>query len=249
MIRAVSIFFLLATTTVWAQEKNVSKLNGKIMSTVSNLEGIYIINLKTEKAAISDRDGYFSLPAAVGDTLLLSAVQFKGLRICLTPKSFEGDLFYVKMTPIMNQLNEVIIKRYATINAEALGIIPKGQKSYTPAERKLKAATGMDAKYGLSTSFSIDPLLNLLSGRTAMLKKELAVEKKEQHMQQIENLFDMDFFTKKLKIPSEYVKGFEYYAVENEKFIVILESNNKTSTEFLIGELATKYKDLLASEK
>jgi hypothetical protein len=45
-----------------------------------------------------------------------------------------------------------------------------------------------------------------------------------------------------LKIPSEYVEGFKYYAVENEKFIVILESKNKSTTEFL-GELAIKYKE------
>jgi hypothetical protein len=43
-----------------------------------------------------------------------------------------------------------------------------------------------------------------------------------------------------LKIPSEYVEGFKYYAVENEKLHVILESKNVSTTEFLLGELAIK---------
>jgi hypothetical protein len=49
---------------------------------------------------------------------------------------------------------------------------------------------------------------------------------------------------KYLKIPSEY-EGFKYYAVENKKFIVILESKNKVTTEFLLGELAIKYKEIM----
>jgi hypothetical protein len=39
----------------------------------------------------------------------------------------------------MNQLDEVVIRRYNNINAVSLGIIPN-QKSYTPAERKLRTA-------------------------------------------------------------------------------------------------------------
>ena len=62
-------------------------------------------------------------------------------------------------------------------------------------------------------------------------------------------MFTFDNFVDRLKIPSEYVKGFEYYAIENDKFTVILNSKNKTSTEFLLGELAVKYKEILASEK
>jgi hypothetical protein len=52
----------------------------------------------------------------------------------------------------------------------------------------------------------------------------------------------------KLKIPSEYVKGFEYYSVENEQFVAVLKSKNVTMASFLLGELAFKYKQIIASE-
>ena len=61
-------------------------------------------------------------------------------------------------------------------------------------------------------------------------------------------MFSTDFYVNKLKIPSEYVKGFEYYAVENEGFVTILKSKNVATTTFLIGELAIKYKEIIASE-
>jgi hypothetical protein len=130
--------------------------------------------------------------------------------------------------------------------------VPAGQKTYTEAERKLHTATALNATASatgmVGGSISADPLLNFFSGRTAMLKKEVAVEKKEFFMKLLEHMFSLDHFVDRLKIPLEYVKGFEYYAVENEKFTVILNSKNKTSTEFLLGELAVKYKEIIASE-
>lgn len=252
MTRAVCVFFILMATKALAQEPIPVKLNGKVIAGLSNLEGIYVINLKTEKAVITDKEGYFSIPAAVGDTLMFSATQFKTVRVGLTTEYFQQDLFCVKMNPIVNQLKEVIVKTYSNINAVSLGIIPSNQKKYTAAELKLHTATDLNASASVSGmaggSISADPLLNFLSGRTKMLKKEIEVEKKESYLKQLENLFDLDYFVNKLKIPSEYVKGFEYYVVENEKFTAILKSNNKTMTTFLIGELAAKYNEIIASE-
>jgi hypothetical protein len=81
-----------------------------------------------------------------------------------------------------------------------------------------------------------------------MLKKEVEIEKKESYLRQLENLFTADYFVSKLKIPAEYVKGFEYYSIENERFVTVLKSKNVTMTTFLIGELATKYKEIIAGE-
>ncbi|MBP6181126.1 hypothetical protein [Flavobacterium sp.] len=244
MSRVVCLFFILIVSKAFAQEPVPVKLKGKVIADMSDLEGIYVINLKTEKAAITENNGYFSIPAVVGDTLMFSAVQFKGIRIVLTQKHFENDFLLVKMEPIMNQLNEVVVRRgYDSINAVSLGIIPKGQKKYSPAERKYVTASS-----ARMNPQGFDPLLNYFSGRSAMLKKEIEVEKKESYLKQLEKLFDVDHFINKLKIPSEYVKGFEYFAVENTKFTKILDSKNVTTIEFLLGELATKYNEIIAGE-
>lgn len=240
MSRTISFLFCLVAANVLAQQSVPTQLEGKVNANMLDLEGIYIINLKTEKAAITDADGYYSIQAAVGDTLLFSSVQFKSVTIVLTPEHFQKERLIVKMEPIMNQLKEVVIRRYDNINAVSLGIIPKGQKSYTQAERKLRTAT---------SGGGIDGLLNLFSGRTAMLKKELAVEKKESYLALLEQMFDKSHFTNTLNIPSEYVKGFEYYAVENDKFTKILSLKNRTTVEFLLGELAIQYNDTISCEK
>ena len=237
------IFFVLFATAGMAQESVSTELKGKVNADMFNLDGIYVINLKTEKASITDEQGYFSIKAIVGDTLMFSAVQYKGLKIVLTNDDFNKKLFFVKMMPVMNQLNEVVIKRYNNINARSLGIIPEDQRSYTEAERKYATASS-----GKLNPMGFDPILNFISGRTAMLKKELQIEKKETYLAMLDEMFDIDQYVGKFQIPLLYVKGFKYYAVDNEKFTKILEQKNKTTTEFLLGELASKYKEIIACE-
>jgi hypothetical protein len=250
MIRIVYLFLAFAVTNVWSQEASRMQLNGKVTADVSVLEGIYVINKKTEKSSITDSNGNFSIQAAAGDTLLFTGSQFKETTLLLTQDHFVNGILYVKLAPIVNQLREVIVRN--GINATSLGIIPRGQKIYTPAERKLYTASDLNASANagrmMGGSVSADPLLNWISGRTKMLKKEVEIEKKESYLRQLENMFTADYFVSKLKIPAEYVKGFEYYSIENERFVTVLKSKNITMTTFLIGELATKYKEIIAGE-
>ncbi|WP_426486317.1 carboxypeptidase-like regulatory domain-containing protein [Flavobacterium sp. 2] len=254
MINKIACFLLV----VWGQ--NVSSqvqertlISGKIASGNSDLEGVYVVNAQTEVMTVTDALGSFSILANAGDTLVFSSIQFKEKRILLTADNFSDINFTVRLSMVMHQLQEVVVRNYNGINAESLGIVPYGQKTYTQAERRLHTATALSPEANSSNgmaggSISADPLLNFFSGRTAMLKKEAEVEKKEAFMKLLERMFSLEHFVDRLKIPLEYVKGFEYYAVENDKFTVILNSKNKTSTEFLLAELATKYKEMIASE-
>lgn len=236
------------TCLVQAQDRSI--INGKVESNTPDLSGIYVINAQTEETVTTDVSGSFSITAKADDVLVFSSISYKEKRVLLKAEDFSNLNFTVKLNMIMYQLQEVVIKKYDNINAENLGIIPYGQKKYTAAERKLETATALNATANgggmVGGSISADPLLNFFSGRTAMLKKEVAVEKKEFFMRLLENMFSLEHFVEHLKIPAEYVKGFEYYAIENDKFTVILNSKNKTSTEFLLGELAVKYKEMIA---
>jgi hypothetical protein len=243
MIRLICFIVFWCTTQLFGQSNIAVDCHGKVNADMSNLEGIYVINLNNENAAITDSKGFFRIKAIVGDSLLLSSLQFKSVKKVITAQDVQGTLFFVKMSPIMNELKEVVVKR-PSVSAESLGIIPYGQKKYTPAERKLATASS-----GRLNPLGLDPLLNYFSGRTAMLKKELEVEKKEGYMVQLENLFDKNHYVNTLHIPSDYVKGFLYFAVENPKFTRVLKTKNRTSIEFLMSELAVQYIEIIATKK
>ena len=248
----VSFLLIVFSHTIWAQIPVTKNLKGKVISNAIDLEGIYIVNLKTNESTTTVNGGYFDIQAKVGDTLMFSAIQFKGKKVVVNEKDFNDKLFFVKLETMINQLEEVKIIRYNNINAVALGIIPAGQKHYTPAERKLRTAEELHWYSPLLIplgGMSVDGFLNSVSGRTAMLRKEVEVEKKEMMLKKLEDLFETNFFINKLKIPSDYVKGFKYYVVEDEKFVNAMKDKNKTMATFVLGDLAVEYLKLNGIEK
>jgi hypothetical protein len=247
------VMLLLTVNLTTAQNTIVKTMKGKVVSESVDLEGIYIINLKTDDATATEKEGYFTLKVSVGDTLMFSAIQIKGKKIVVSKEDFDKELFLVKLVPMINRLDEVVVKQYKNINAVSLGIISPNTKHYTPAERKLKTASGVDVAGNtdgsMGGSVGLDPLFNWMSGRTSLLKKELEVERKETMLQKIENQFSTEYFVKKLKIPEEYVKGFWYYVVEDSRFVRAMNVKNKTMATFVLAELATKYIELLKAEE
>ncbi len=114
-----------------------------------------------------------------------------------------------------------------------------GQKSYTPAERKLYTAT----------SGFLDAPINWISGRTALLKKEVVVEKKERLLNRVSGLYSDDFYINQLKIPYDYIEDFQHYMIDDKEFQAAMKAKNKTMQLFLVSKLATNYKSLMANAK
>lgn len=244
------IFFPLVVLS-----QNDSIVSGKIVSESSLLEGIHVINLSKRNGAITDARGYFQIKAKVSDTLQFSAVNLKANRHVLKASDFSNDLLLIKMESLITELEEVAIINYKNINAVALGIVPANQKTYTPAERKLAAAGDFKWYSPLLIplgGMSVDGLINSISGRTAMLKKELVVERKELLQAKTSDYFERKYFIETLKIPDEFVDGFLFYIVDNEKFVNAMKDKNKTMATFVLSELAVEYlklKELETSNK
>ena len=215
------------------------EINGQILEQSTPVEGVNVINNTSQINSVSDINGMFSILVKEGDVLVFSSVNLNPLKHRITPEDVKSNLLQIKMTVKEMELKEVIVNENSNINAENLGIIPHGQKKYTPAERKIYTANSTVG----------DKLLNSISGRTAMLEKEAVVEKKEVLFRKMEYLFDEAYYTERLKIPLEYLKGFQLYCVDNAEFAVSLNSKNKTMSMFLITGLAQKYLKIIENER
>jgi hypothetical protein len=226
-------------------------IHGKIIAESGNVEGVTIINLVNEKSTASNSNGDFYILAKADDLLVFSSVNLEYFRRIIEENDLKSEVLIIKMILKTTELKEVIVNKHPEINAVSLGISPKGIKHYTPAERKLYTAGDFKPIQLLGLlggSLPVDPILNAISGRTTMLKKELEVEKKEYLLAKINVLFKENYYINTLKIPTDYIKGFQYYCVEDEKLAASLRSKNKIKTEFLIGELAVKYNEIIACE-
>jgi hypothetical protein len=230
---------LLITGITFGQAPVSKEITGQVVERSTTIEGVNIINNTTQQATVSDVNGMFAIVVKEGDVLVFSSVNLEPLKHRITADDLSLNSIVVKMTVKEIQLKEVVVNENADLTAENLGIIPYGQKKYTPAERKVYTAT----------STSIDKLLNKISGRTTMLKKEVNVEKKEALFRKMEYMFDENYYTERLKISPEDIKGFQLYCVDDGEFAVSLDTKNKTLSMFLITELARKYLIILENEK
>ncbi|MFV8371116.1 hypothetical protein [Flavobacterium sp. LB2P74] len=228
----------LFVQVLFAQTDNVKELRGKIIADSVAVDRITIENVTTEKTAFSNGNGYFTIAVKEGDVLVFTAVNLEGLRMKIDKQDMLQEVITVTMLPKSIILKEVIVSE-SSITAESSGIIPYGQKKYTAAERKLYTAT---------SGGGIDGLLNAISGRKAMLKKEIVIEKKEQLLAKIEFLFEDKYYIESLKIPTDYIKGFQYYCIDDPGFANALRSKNKTMVMFLIVKLAENYNEIIAGE-
>lgn len=233
------VLFLFFFQISFGQNTNTKEILGQVSEESSSVEKVNIINNTTQVTTVSDVDGMFLMKVKEGDVLVFSAINLEPLRYRITAEDLTSNLLRIKMKVKEIQLKEVIVNENADITSENLGIIPHGQKKYTPAERKIYTAT----------STSVDKLLNGISGRTAMLKKEAKVEKKEMLFRKMEYLFDEAYYTERLKIPLEYIKGFQLYCVDNPEFAVSLNTKNKTMSMFLITGLAQEYLTIIEHER
>ena len=204
-------------------------------------DGITIINISNETSTISGNGGYFKIKAKVNDTIVFSAIHLVGKKHIVTRKDFGKDLLFIKLDIYTRHIKEIMVTNTDDINAESLGLVPKGQKKYTPAERRVKTAgdwsgTGIDGAL-----LSLDPIFNAISGRTKQLKAELEVERKEFLQSKINANFDSEFIINQLHIPEDYVEGFVFYIVEDTELKAAAKAKNKTLITFIMNALAVDY--------
>lgn len=237
------LFFLFCTPMLWAQTADEKFLTGKIMVDQMAVEKVNILNSDTGKATVSDASGFFRIPVKVGDAVVFSAVNLETKRIVINQTNLTSEPLVVRMSVRMTNLKEITVNENTAITAENLGIIPRGQKKYTPAERRFNEATTGGGIVPLN------PILNAISGRTSMLKKEIQAEKKERLLLQLDGWFEEEYYVNTLHINKDYINGFHYFLIEDADFVRALKAKNKTLTKFLVKDLAMRYIDSIAIQQ
>lgn len=221
------LFFLFFLGQMNAQEKTirVRTISGDSIPAI----GVQAMNLVNEKTAVSDGNGYFEISAKEGDMIVFPSVNYEYKRRIIEAVDLQKGSIVVKLVAKAIELEEVVV--LGSINPEDLGIVPRGQKIMTRAEKKL---------YG-ATSGPLDIIVNALTGRTKMLKKELAISKKEELLAKLDRMFTNEYFVEKLGIPEDYADGFRYYCVDYKEVADPLRLNNKLATALALTQLSQDY--------
>jgi len=231
------VLFMWSTQGILGQQRVEDELllKGRITGTKTQAEGINVINVRTEIGRATDIEGNFEIPAQIGDTLLISAVYIKPKRwVVPAEKNAEGR-YIINVKTQATELREVMVQQKSDFDAVSLGILQKPAVKMTVAQRRLHTAT---SGAGI---VPLDPIINAISGRTAMLVKGVLVEEKERCIVKLEQRLPLEFYTEKLHIPKDKVKAFWYYAVESDEVRGILKGTNRTALEFVLAQQAKAF--------
>lgn len=226
---------LLLCQISFGQTLDEKLLQGKIRVDSVGVNGINILNLTNGKTTQTNSSGEFFILAKANDILVFTAVNLKKYRKTISFSDFELGKLLIILQPKITELKEVIVNKNE-INALSLGVVTRDAVKYSPAERRLRTA-GDFKPVGLFQLLGglmpLDPLINKINGRTKRLKKLVVLEKKENFIKLISELYNQEYFTVQLGIANDYVNGFKYFIVENENFLKVLESKNEERTSFL----------------
>jgi hypothetical protein len=215
-----SLFFFLIGLNSIAQ-KNIDVLHGRIITREGSREGIVVTNTTKENSVISDKMGYFDISSQVNDTLKFTSPFHIEYTYVVTELDIMRNpvLFPLEQLYGMNQLNEIVITKYS---GGSLGLFDGIGKKYTPAERKLKTANS-----------GLDLVVNALSGRTGMLRKNLAYEREDLRVDKFFDVISNERLTAYYKVPADYTESFVYFAVTNKEVKDILDSTGIVSAKAL----------------
>jgi hypothetical protein len=238
MVKVLLALFLIGEICL-GQSVVTKKIKGQIVVDGVFSSAVKVVNTSSLEALLSDEKGFFFISVVEGDVLMFSSLDLELLRKKINRNDLENGLVKIELFRKQIDLDEVVVVKNNKISAESLGIVPAGQIKLSSAERKLYTAT---------SGGGIDGLLNSISGRKAMLKKEIIVEKKEVVLSKLEFIFEDKYYLETLHIPLEYIKGFQYYCVDDLALVDSVLAKNKVLTSFLIINLAQKYKRIIDIE-
>jgi hypothetical protein len=108
-------FFILLPIFVFAQEKeNSATIQGIIKDDNSGLvlPAVNVINVNTVKGVITDEKGSFSLEAFANDTLHISLLGYKSIKVKVTNDWIKNKTTTIQLTQKAYALEEVVVRPY-----------------------------------------------------------------------------------------------------------------------------------------
>ncbi len=236
--------FLVFGTTLYAQRQVPSTLRGKVTHEDLGITDVHVMNLSADRATITNDQGYFTLEARPGDTLLFSAVQFRRKSLVVSQTMLQSLQIRVPLEEFVNELEEVVLRPYNlsgdisrdlgqmpggnVVVASTLGLPNAYVKPATQAERKLYEATSGGG------ILPLNPILNGISGRTRYLKKVLENEKVYARTNRVREFYSDSLFVRDLGIPLSKIDDFMYYCEVDPMFSGLVDSADRLKIwEFL----------------
>jgi len=226
---------LFLSLNVAAQKRQ--DFRGQVTSGGALVGGIFVINKTTGIEAKTDANGIFSLDVRPGDRIVVFSDYTEVREFDISAKSFDEQPYKMEVKTKATELNEVVVHG-ENLNEEQMGIVPEGQKQYTPAERRKRANRTLSLNQGLNIGFDG-------AGKHKMLKENISTEDKLTAVENLRKMYTPEQLTEYYGIPADNVEGFMFYAAEDAACMQALKANSMTNAKPQLKRLSQEYIKML----
>ena len=234
-----------------AQQKS---LQGKITNE-ADIEGIHVMNLASRFNTITDENGHFSINVKPLDTLLFSSIKYMPEKVVVTDAFFEKGIITVKLSELVNELDEVFLKPNLSGNIAADLKKIKTEKPINFDDVGIPGFKGEPKEKIVPMYFAVTPLsINLealykhISGYYKDLKTRRKWEYENNAVAKMLNYYTLSFFTTTFGIPENRVYDFLLFSTETTSIESEFKNEHYGSVLLILEEKAKIYTKRISEE-
>jgi hypothetical protein len=214
-------------------------LTGRVVADSIGLPGVFVINKAAGIEQKTDADGLFSITVKPGQKLVVYNDAITVREFHISADSFKNMPYVLAVERRSEEIEEVVIN--SSITRESLGLVPKGQKQYTPAQKRVLSYQG--------NTQGLSGFINLLRGRKFLEKIKTIYAKKEVDLYTLRGMYTEEQIVRDFNIPAQYAAAFLFYAVDDERMAETLKSGELGAARLLLAELSLKYLETIKEDE
>lgn len=208
--------------------QKTQSISGKVVSTTGlGLENVHVINLNLVVGGITNKKGEFKIKAAVNDTLHLSFLGYKSIKIKVTNDWIKFGNSNIELTESAYALEEVLIKphsltgyldidtKYIPTNNSQRYSISGLQKGYEAG----KKGPGTISKVLGAIFNPADLLYNTFSKKSKQMRKLRQMKKDDEIRKLLSQKFDRELLTSFLQIDKSELEEVLSHCSYSKSFI------------------------------
>jgi len=243
---------LLIISVATSQQVNIQ---GKITNNF-DVEGIHILNQTSKYNTVTNQNGEFVIRIQINDTLLISSIKFEILQIVISEKNIKSKHLDIKLTELINELDEVMvgntltgnlaydiknIKTEKDIDFDDVGI--PGFKGI-PQERIVPAVEAF-----FPTNINIEAAYKHITGYYKKLKIKRKWTSENTMVVEIIDYYGFEFFNDAYQLPQNRLYDFMLFCMETSSLQSDFRRNNFAGVLQIFEDKSKVYISRLAIPK
>ena len=239
-MKKIYIFLFLLPLTIMGQDRKLIK--GRLIYRNVNVVAANVVNNTAQFNTITDGEGGFEIPVALGDEVVFSSVQYLIRTVEISPEILKKNRLIITVNEKINALEEVVVTPENT--EKFLDLKEEEFKGYDyNRDKSTKLENTIVTQGQLRNGLNIINVAKLIA--KAVSNKSEEEKQKLKPSEILTYVFSIEFFVNDLALKNDQVTGFLEYIDKNLPSQKLLKTGQQFQLiDYLISE-SQNYRDKL----